>query len=635
MFISLKRLNFFRFLKNNDSCLQKDFVVEFYCGKSSNVDILDEQPSTSKRGRPIKSFDACEESAKRYKVRDLLESRSDSELCYAAQMSKRASGFRAVANIIQSVSENPENALMLKNIEKGNLQRMYTGEEALALYIDAKLSQSSYLILRKQALAAGHSLYPSKYVLRKAKQECFPPESSIYVDETCAYLNVQDIVHLTTIRLLKAQESVLTTTKLDSLTLICKWGGDGSSNHSNYKQKFKAEGCSDSSLFVLSFVPIQLRATDNPTNVLWQNPSPSSTRLCRPLKFLFAKETEEMSVQEFEVIRNQIENLQNLDCFVCSQKVTVKFEFVLTMIDGKMANYLTSHKSTQSCYICGAKPSEMNNVNIVKEPNSAFYSYGLSSLHAWIKTLECMLHIAYRLELKKYMIRQPTDKESVANRKKDIQMRFKNEMGLIIDGVKPGYGTTNDGNTARRFFMNYSKSAQITGLEEEVIKSFYIILSVLSSGFEINLHAFQGFLQETRDKYLKFYDWYPMPVSVHKILCHAIEVIKNCIVPIGQLSEEAQEARNKDCRRYRLAHTRKSSRINTNRDLLNMLLITSDPLINSYRQKPFKNFSSLPPEVISFLVEPSFDAHKDLRFELAEASETEETENFSESDSDE
>lgn len=126
-----------------------------------------------------------------------------------------------------------------------------------------------------------------------------------------------------------------------------------------------------------------------------------------------------------------------------------------------------------------------------------------------------------------------------------------------------------------------------------------------------------------------------MPVSVHKILCHAIDVIKNFIVPIGQLSEEAQEARNKDCRRYRLAHTRKSSRINTNRDLLNMLLITSDPLINSYRQKPFKNFSSLPPEVIRFLVEPSFDAHKDLRLELAGASETEETEKLSESDSDE
>ena len=65
-----------------------------------------------------------------------------------------------------------------------------------------------------------------------------------------------------------------------------------------------------------------------------------------------------------------------------------------------------------------------------------------------------------------------------------------------------------------------------------------------------------------------------------------------------------------------------------------MLLITSDPLIDSYRQKPQKNFSSLPPKVISFLVEPTSHANTDLSFELEET-ETEATENYSESDSDE
>ena len=36
-----------------------------------------------------------------------------------------------------------------------------------------------------------------------------------------------------------------------------------------------------------------------------------------------------------------------------------------------------------------------------------------------------------------------------------------------------------------------------------------------------------------------------MPTTVHKILIHGPEVEK-CILPIGQLSEEASEARNKD-----------------------------------------------------------------------------------------
>ena len=131
-----------------------------------------------------------------------------------------------------------------------------------------------------------------------------------------------------------------------------------------------------------------------------------------------------------------------------------------------------------------------------------------------------------------------------------------------------------------------------------------MILCCLSSGYDLNLELFNTFLLETKETYIKFYNWYPMPVSIHKILTHAVDVIRECIVPIGQLSEEAQEARNKDCRRFRLAHTRKTSRLNTNTDLFNMLLITSDPLISSYREEPVKNLKTFHEDIIPFLVRP-------------------------------
>ena len=92
-----------------------------------------------------------------------------------------------------------------------------------------------------------------------------------------------------------------------------------------------------------------------------------------------------------------------------------------------------------------------------------------------------------------------------------------------------------------------------------------------------------------------------MPVTVHKILLHSSSIIKDCILPIGQISEEAQEARNKDCRRFREHNTRKNSRINTNRDLTTMLLITSDPLINNYRESPCKSKTSLSQECVLML----------------------------------
>ena len=58
------------------------------------------------------------------------------------------------------------------------------------------------------------------------------------------------------------------------------------------------------------------------------------------------------------------------------------------------------------------------------------------------------------------------------------------------------------------------------------------------------------------------------------------------------MSEEAQEARNKDIRRYRESFTRKSSRLNTNEDLIKRLLISSDPYITSLR-KSIKNLNKI------------------------------------------
>lgn len=47
------------------------------------------------------------------------------------------------------------------------------------------------------------------------------------------------------------------------------------------------------------------------------------------------------------------------------------------------------------------------------------------------------------------------------------------------------------------------------------------------------------------------------------------------------MSEDAQESRNKDIKKYRENFSRKSSRLLTMKDVFNRLLVTSDPLISS------------------------------------------------------
>ena len=74
---------------------------------------------------------------------------------------------------------------------------------------------------------------------------------------------------------------------------------------------------------------------------------------------------------------------------------------------------------------------------------------------------------------------------------------------------------------------------------------------------------------------------------------HGVSMIEHIIIPIGQMSEEALESRNKDVRKFRTGNIRKISRITTNLDLFHRLLETSDPLISSKRemsQNPKKPF---------------------------------------------
>jgi len=62
-----------------------------------------------------------------------------------------------------------------------------------------------------------------------------------------------------------------------------------------------------------------------------------------------------------------------------------------------------------------------------------------------------------------------------------------------------------------------------------------------------------------------------MPASVHKILLHGSEIISTALLPIWQLFEEAQEARNKDLKKFRESFARKFSREETDKDLMRRL----------------------------------------------------------------
>lgn len=237
--------------------------------------------------------------------------------------------------------------------EKGDVRtgRMLSSDEALAYYVDSKCTSHTYKQTRKWSLKAGHQVFPSYHSLCKSKKSCYPLDEHVSVTETRAEIKLQAILDKTTERLVEAQTEVLKNVPSNSsFTLITKWGCYGSSGHSTYKQKFEDSDATDEFLFVFAFVPLRLSDGEN---IIWQNPRPSSTAYCRPIKFIFSKETSEFTTTETNKVLEEVSHLLPTICNVGDSQIIVKHDLLPTMTDGKVCNALTDTRLAQKCYICG------------------------------------------------------------------------------------------------------------------------------------------------------------------------------------------------------------------------------------------------------------------------------------------
>ena len=262
-------------------------------------------------------------------------------------------------------------------------------------------------------------------------------------------------------------------------------------------------------------------------------------------------------------------------------EAVVDYKLQMTMVDGKVTNVATNTTSSQKCSMCGVTPRQVNDLELVAGLPVTNLNYGLSSLHCWIRCFECLIHISYRLELEVCQVRA-ADKPRYQRRKRQVQAQLRETMGLRVDEPRAsGSGNSNDGNTARRAFRDAADFAACTGIDERLIRDLHTVLQAVSCFHELRPDAMDEFCRRTAERYVALYRWYPMPPTLHKLLCHSAAVIASCLLPIGMMSEEAAESSNKKIREYRLQHTRKDTRDHTMSDLFGYLLVASDPSISS------------------------------------------------------
>ncbi|KAK4883557.1 hypothetical protein RN001_006876 [Aquatica leii] len=197
---------------------------------------------------------------------------------------------------------------------------------------------------------------------------------------------------------------------------------------------------------------------------------------------------------------------------------------------------------------------------------------------------------------------EPTQKQIVQQKKKEIQEEFRTKLGLIVDVLKAGFGNSNDGNTSRRFFADHELSASITGIDSGLIYSIEVILEAVSSGHKIDTTKFKLFCSDSAKLCVELYPWHPMTPTLYKILFHGSFIIEKALLPIGMMSEEAAEARNKHFRLYRQNYARKFSRESCNLDIINRLLLSSDSLITGMRPTQRKTTKPFLKETIEMLL---------------------------------
>lgn len=560
--------------------------------EESNKDWLDgdvlliDPTSSNNAGRPPKEFTECTFKNQVHKVAPLVNKNSCDELVVATRVSLYKAGKRNASEVVSLMNSDAEVASKIKKtvVSGSKYFVAYTPEEALALYVDGGFTKHSYKLMQSGAKKKRNAnIYPTYDALLSAKVKCYP--LGVQITDSSAEVSLQSLVDHTATRIVEAHKDVFVNLNADTITAIYKWGCDGSSGHSTYRQSFNdpASNKIDEHLFAVCLVPLQVQIG---SLILWQNSRPSSTRFCRPIKLICKKESSDLISAEIENVRIQITKIIP----TVFESFQIHHQFHMTMIDGKIFSVVAG-SSSQTCGICGATPKVMNDLDAIKNLplNTNMYEYGLSTLHAWIRCFECILHIGYRLPIKKWQIRS-TDKTIVDQTKFNIQEKLRKEMNILVDIPTPGSGNTNNGNTARRFFQQPQLSADLTGVNEELITRFSVILRTMACGYKVNTDAFRIYCLKTAELFVNQYPWFYMPSSVHKILIHGADIISNVSLPIGMMSEEAQEARNKDLRNYRQHHTRKNSRENTMEDLMHALLFSSDPVISSISKRP-SNYS--------------------------------------------
>ena len=526
--------------------------------------------------------EACTKT-KNKRTKNLLENmhtHSIPEVIYALKCYLKDHNISTAHDIIETVLKDMVDSKEILEKIRSNDTQISTAD-ALALKNDLFLSEREYTILQShfEKLDITQRRLPSIQKIGEEKKNCYP--EGIINDHITAEVPLQNLLNKSVERLLESFGKSVALKLDNSLKLYVKVGFDGQSGHSQYHQYSKDKEVNDSSIFCVAAT--MLRFIDSNGNTVWQNITPNSLNWCRPISTSFTKESIDITVKWGDKLKKQVEHLQEYYVIMYGKRFEITFVVHLCMLDGLTKLRLTANPThTNACPFCSAKPLERTSWDVYKEiryTKVEYLMYGMSPLHLWIRCLEFILSLANKLVVKKMSVRKDEEKQAIEENKARVKNEIKTKIGVFVSKIEQGRGNSNTGSVSRKCFKNYKLLAEATGLSVELLRRFYVMLTVINSGFKLNPETFKVYAEETSALLKREYEWYHIPPAVHSMLVHTIEVQEILPFTLGESSEEAIEAANKRKRYVREYHTRKNSRENCILDLFHWELQATDPVI--------------------------------------------------------
>ena len=472
--------------------LSKSVVLSFQTAQSH-------KQGTKRR----KSFTSLASKSRRERTDSLLTEIEklvdDENRIYDERNEEQLTNTQILGYLIYRINCNSDRQVSIlgMSIFEGKYQKAkkFSSDEVVALLHDLTLTKQQMQTL-KGYFSSKDITFPNANQLLDLRKT-LRPEIHAVLDGNGVSVNYTELIVMTTQSLITVIEAECKIDDILELTVTYKDGGDTAGSETVWKSA-EMIGASDH-LFQYSVVPLTIQQG---SKVLWKNASHISATGCRPAYLLRASEDDAQVIDlVFPATYEQCEELQKSSLHIVSktnQCYVVNHVIHDTMKDLKLKKKL-SGLGGGDCILCNTRKQDWKNEDKIiqgfpitrmeeetrrlfmdlmhegdgeirktpkdyehrqrstSEPKTTSDQHSITVLHSYINVLGWFLKVLYRCEsgYECWVEKQTVLGEPICRSKQGVQDMLR-PVGLIVDqvaGANAKNGTSNDGNTARMFFL--------------------------------------------------------------------------------------------------------------------------------------------------------------------------------------